>query len=145
MLATDLSLKDRSTWIALLSIIAATLGNIFHTDLGPYVAPAATLAAAIVVSAVAFSKHHYAAAAAALAASVPAAAAQTQNHTWDQVRSQINSAKVLLDDVTNLVAAPRAPQPQPAVTAPQTAAVAPSAVPASPTPPEPPAAAPAAS
>jgi len=71
MLSADWSLTDKTTWITLLTALAAVASDVFHADLAPYVAPAATLAAGIVTAGVAVAKHHYSAQVVKLAAAVP--------------------------------------------------------------------------
>lgn len=75
-MTTDFSLTDRTTWIAILTVIAAALSDVFHNSFAPYVPAAATLAAAIVVGLVALAKHHYRAALVSVVPAVTAAVPQ---------------------------------------------------------------------
>jgi hypothetical protein len=129
-MSTDFALSDRSTWITILSVVAAALTSVFHQSLAAYVPAAATIAAGLVVAGVALAKHHYAAALEAVDAAAAGTAAQVPpGGELHLIAQRIGS--VLAD----AGAALGATSPPAAVSAPQAAPVAqpvPPAVPAAP-------------
>lgn len=127
----DISLTDRTTWIGLLTLVAAVLSDVFHRSFAAYVPAAATVAAGLVVAIILLSKHHLAAAlqtAAGAAAQVPENLPPALSA---RVKNLIDSSAELALLGTHLLTASApatAPQPAPAVSAqPPAAPVAPAA------------------
>ena len=126
------SLADRTTWIAILTVIAAALSDVFHRSFAGYVPAAATIAAGLVIAGVALAKHHYAAALASVASTLPPVQAPAPGLPAS-VTTALATAGQALTDVATLVSAPRAPgAPATAATAATTAPVPPSAAAAAP-------------
>lgn len=128
----DWSLTDRSTWIALASIVAMVAADIFHRSFASYVPAAATVAVGLVVGLIALGKHHYRAAittaASAVAAAVPQAPATPVTTEALQAISQAGALLAALTPASQPVAAPQRPPAAPVTpTQPAAAPAAPAA------------------
>lgn len=104
----NLSLTDPTTWIGVLTLVAAVASDVFHRSFAAYVPAAATIAAGVVVAVILLSKHHLAAAVTSAAGTAAVVPDQLPPSVSSRIRNLIDASSELATLGTHLLTQPAA-------------------------------------